>query len=167
MLIYHPYNDANHCIYRVISILLNVEKNEVPLTALRLCDLYYLVPSELKLIKKWPRKGSKYYKAIIEINEQYEKIVNNKRIFFELQGIQNNTLVFLLAKGILCNTSYTKKIVKLNIDNVPRSIKKSMQEDEFRDSMIFDLITKELPKQRMNGVSGMKYKTDLMEYRYD
>ena len=48
MIIYHPYKDANHCTYRIISILHKCQK-PVNINYLHLADFYHLFPSQLKI----------------------------------------------------------------------------------------------------------------------
>lgn len=48
MIIYHPFKDANHCSYRIISLLYQ-NKNKVSDEAIKFMDFYYLFPEQLKI----------------------------------------------------------------------------------------------------------------------
>lgn len=167
MLIYHPIGDANHCAYRIISLLLNAQEHKMSLIALRFADYYYLFPNELKNIDKWPKKNTKYANAIESLNKPYEQLTNPKRIFYELENTQNNTLTFLLSKGILSKNDYENKIIKLILEAIPQNLKNVIENDPFKKTLIFELLSNVLPLENMIGKNGMKNKTGLMEYLYD
>lgn len=164
MIIYHPFKDANHCLYRLISILY---KNESLISEdlLSFMDFYYLFPSQLKKITGWPRANSKLYKEVNNIDESYEIIDNPRRIFFELRDIRKNTLAYLLSKKIVIvkNDNY----LKLDANKLPLELSKKIELDTFRKTVEYSLITKELPKIKIKGKTGLKFKSNLMEYRYD
>lgn len=163
MIIYHPFQDANHCLYRLLSILY---KNpcSINVDVISFMDFYYLIPSQLKNIQNWPRKNSKNKAIVDSIQDSYEKIENPRRIFFELSDIRNNTLSHLIAKQIV-----TIKNNELHLDDKklsPEFISK-LESDSFRHSSIFKIITQEMGKINTSGKTGLKIKTNLMEYRYD
>ncbi|MEY0629774.1 ABC-three component system middle component 5, partial [Providencia rettgeri] len=100
MIIYHPLKDANHCSYRIISLLYK-NNNKVNEDNIKFMDFYYLFPDQLKHISRWPRSNSKLAKQIQTIKSSYEHIENPRRIFFELNIIRKNTIAHLFSKGIL------------------------------------------------------------------
>ncbi|MDX2353240.1 ABC-three component system middle component 5 [Stutzerimonas xanthomarina] len=51
MLMYHPAFDANHCLYRIVSILRATDDQQISWPLLRMLDFYYLFPGQLKNIK--------------------------------------------------------------------------------------------------------------------
>ena len=100
MIIYHPFKDANHCSYRIISLLYK-NNNKIRDEHLNFMDFYYLFPCQIKNIDGWPRSNSKLARRISTIEDTYETIENPRRIFFELNIIRRNTLAHLFSKGIL------------------------------------------------------------------
>lgn len=164
MLIYHPSKDANHTSYRVISILKNIENFTLSKNKLSFINFYYLFPSQLKKIDKWPRKGTKSFNLINALKDEYEVMENPRRIFFELTEVLDCVIYFLNEKNIL---TINDQMIKLNIENLPDSVNKVIEDDIFRKGELFRILTKELTKQKLKGESGLKKKTLLMEYRYD
>jgi len=61
MIIYHPFKDANHCSFRIISLLYK-NKNKISDDIIKFMDFYYLFPQQLKNICGWPRSNSKIAK---------------------------------------------------------------------------------------------------------
>ncbi|STQ44135.1 Uncharacterised protein [Ewingella americana] len=118
MIIYHPFRDANHCLYRIINLLYKNE-SEVNEGNIGFMDFYYLFPSQLTCIDKWPRSNSKLAKNIREIQSEYENIENPRRIFFELNIVRKNTLSHLLSKGVV---SLNEDVLCLHENKVPQNL---------------------------------------------
>ncbi|HGK5742473.1 TPA: ABC-three component system middle component 5, partial [Salmonella enterica subsp. enterica serovar Javiana] len=91
MIIYHPFKDANHCSYRIISLLYK-NNSKIRDEHLNFMDFYYLFPCQMQNIDGWPRSNSKLARQISTIAHSYETIENPRRIFFELNIIRKNTL---------------------------------------------------------------------------
>lgn len=166
MIIYHPFKDAHHCMYRFISLLFE-QDDGISKNMLCLADFYYLFPSQMKRINSWPRKNSKDFKLISSFPDQYETIINPKRIYFELREIQHNTIAHLLSKGIISRDSNSAQIIKLNKRSIPEELLDYLMNDEFRETEIFNIIATKLIQVPLNGKNGIKDKSGLMEFLYD
>ncbi|WP_174868637.1 ABC-three component system middle component 5 [Pectobacterium polaris] len=163
MIIYHPFKDANHCLYRIISLLYN-NKSSISEEQISFMDFYYLFPSQLKNITGWPRANSKLAIGIGNIGDSYENIENPRRVFFELNTIRKNTLAHLFSKKII---SLNENNLHLHEDMIPKELLNKLQSDSFRKGFEYSVIAKEIPKIKFKGKNGLKAKTNLMEYRYD
>ncbi|MEZ8152243.1 ABC-three component system middle component 5 [Vibrio sp. 10N.261.49.A5] len=164
MIIYHPYKDANHCAYRLLSIL-SACSIPVSINYLHIADFYYLFPSQLKNIDKWPRKNSIIYNHLHSIPDSYEYIENPRKIFFELKTIRANVLISLLSKDLIEYTS--DNLIKIKHHQLPDPLADQIASDEFRKSLEFQVITTKMKDVKLHGESGLKSKSGLMEYRYD
>lgn len=163
MIIYHPFKDANHCLYRLISLLYK-NVNNIDEEQIHFMDFYYLFPSELKNISNWPRGGAKLYIKVNNISESYEIIANPRRIFFELKELRKNTLAHLLSKKVIF---ISDNKLKLDETKIPDSLIKKIETDSFRKTVEYQIIAEEVPKIKIKGKNGLKAKSNLMEYRYD
>lgn len=164
MLLYHPVGDANHCIYRLISILEGVKQNKAQLTSLQLADFFYLFPEQLKKIEKWPRSNSRSKQIITSIPSSYEIIENPRRVFYDLREVQKGAIMHLKSKGVI---KVQNRSISLNLENIPQPISEALKIDPFRASEIFKIITTEFIIQNTFGSNGMKKRTGLMEFHYD
>ncbi|RTL52414.1 MAG: hypothetical protein EKK46_11025 [Rhodocyclaceae bacterium] len=97
----------------------------------------------------------------------FEELPNTKRVFYQLKAIQHTALMYLEAKGIVKITAMPNKQVQLIGDAVPEKIRLMLEEDSLRNSDYFKLIVEQLSHQTLNGKSGLKMKTGLMEFLYD
>lgn len=167
MLMYHPAFDANHCLYRIVSILRATDDQQISWPLLRILDFYYLFPSQLKNIKPWPSEIRKLKAQVMKIPDQFEDLTNPTRTFFELESFQKTATLELIAKGVLSKSSFDKGIIELEPDSLPSAYTALLDTDDFLKSDAFEVITKGLPKTNLNGSSGLKSRSGLMEYVYD
>ena len=139
----------------------------MPLTSLLICDFYTLFPSQLKRIDGWPRKRSAAYKMIQAIPEEYEEMLNPKRVFFQLNNIQTAAMSYLKAKGIIEHDILTHAQIKLSTEALPPEFIEKLKADPTRVEAWFSLVSRELSKLPISGKNGLKSKTGLMEFVYD
>lgn len=166
MILYHPFKDANHCMYRMISIMYGI-KGSVSYQYLNLADYYYLFPSEMKNIKNWPRKGTSDKLAIDNILQPYESLDNSRITFFEIKEIRNQAIINLITKGIVSLSENNNDILTLNINLLQNELIKTLEEDKFRKTDIYKIIVNKLIKVPLYGENGLKSKSGLLEYRYE
>lgn len=166
MLMYHPAFDASHCLYRMVAILSRVKSN-LSWDLLRIIDFYYLFPSELKKISPWPSEMREYKAIIASIPSPFEEITNPSRIFFDLQEFQKTAILELITKGIIDKNKFDSKVVELIPNSIPTGFLRSVEKDSFVSSKIFEALVKGLPKVELQGASGLKKRSKLMEFVYD
>lgn len=166
MILYHPAKDVNHCIYRTLSMLLYIEST-LKFEHFRLLDFYYCFPHLLKEIKPWPVDIKEYKKYISNIPDPYEKISNKKRLFFEMIQVQKTSLAILHAKGIIKNDEYRAGQIVLDRESVPQQLINKIEKDKFMDSEVFKTLTIGLMSTVWEGKKGLKFRTGLLEYKYD
>ena len=167
MLLYHPVDDSNHCSYRLLRLLYSADELSMPLTSLLICDFYTLFPGQLKRIEGWPRKRSAAYNLIHAIPEEYEEMLNPKRVFFQLNNIQTAAVSYLEAKGIIEHDVLAHAQVKLRTEALPSDFIARLESDPIRGETWFSLVSRELSKLPIAGKNGLKSKTGLMEFVYD
>ena len=164
---YHPAFDANHCLYRIVSILHATKDTPINWSLLRMLDFYYVFPSQLKNIAPWPREIQKMKALAMKIPDQFEDLTNPARTFFELQPFKKTAMLELIAKGVLSKPSFDKGFMKLEPGSLRSEYIALLETDDFLKSDAFQVITKGLPSAMFNGVGGLKYRSGLMEYVYD
>lgn len=167
VLMYHPAFDANHCLYRIVSILNATGDAPISWSLLRMLDFYYLFPSQLKNIKPWPREMQKFKSHAAKIPDQFEDLANPVRTFFELQPFQKTATLELIAKGLLSKSSFENDFMVLESSSLPPTYIDLLETDDFLKSDTFKIITEGLPKAAFSGVNGLKSRSGLMEYVYD
>lgn len=166
MIIYHPLKDVNHCVYRMINILCSHQK-EISYEQLKVADFYYLFPHFLKDIKPWPSDIEPRKKLISKTPQPFEKTPNKKKLFFDLNTIQKQALLTLSSKGLIDIESFKSGAVKLFTEKLPEELSYAIENDDFCESDEFNVIVNGICVSKWDGPSGLKFRTGLMEYKYD
>jgi hypothetical protein len=161
---YHPSYDAHHCAYRYLNILISSSNKKLDLSILSIVDFYYLYPHLLQQVEKLPSPIHRYKSVIKSIKKPFEVTPNAKALYFDLKSLQSVALANLQYRGLI---AVSNKNVSLVTELLPKSLIKKFEDDVFRDTEIFKLLVKELPKVNMSGKNGFKARSGLMEYKYD
>lgn len=167
MLIYHPAQDANHCVFRTLLLLEHTVHEDIALELYRLLDFYILFPHLLKLINPLPTELRGYKRFLSNIPEPFESMRNTKRIMYELESLQTVALHNLLAKQIIDVTSFKVKRLKRTDEPLPSDLNSAIQSSDMVQKEWFRMVVNELPLVNFGGGKGLKKRTGLMEFRYD
>lgn len=166
MLLYHPYKDSNHCAFRLLSILSKLE-DDIIFDKLKILDFYYLFPHFLSEIESWPRELSSYKKYVETVTVPFEKTPSKKKLFFDLNTIQNHATMQLASKGIISVDSLKRGLVRIDPDKIPSRLISFINDAPFNKSNTFIALIEGVSKFPWNGMKGLKMRSGLMEYRYD
>ena len=166
MIVYHPAYDINHCAFRFISILRDVEGNEINWQTLRILDFYFVFPHLLANVRL-PQNIFAGKKALSNIPIPYEALPNPKRLMFELTALHNEVARALIARRLVDKELFLKNVIKLNINHVPTTLVDVLAECPQRKTIWYNLLVNVLALYPVEGKDGLKHRTNLMEYRYD
>lgn len=166
MIIYNPAYDINHCAFRLISLLLDVKDNQLEWDKLKILDFYYLFPHFMH-DKQLPRNKVASKAVLKKMSKPYETLPEPKRLFFSLKNIHNETVHALVGKQIFDKDSFTKNLIQLGKERVPDLLIRQIEQSQRRKTNWYRLITEVLSKQPLKGKTGLKARTNLMEFRYD
>ncbi len=166
MIIYNPAFDIYHCVYRMISILSNIEIEKIEIDKLLILDFYMVFPGEIKDIS-FPRKLFPFKKEYKDIPSEFDSSKIRKKVFNSMENYQ------LLAINCLASINYidvdalkNNTIVKnTKFDN--EQIMTQIGEYEKRNQKLIDFLSKQLSTVELKGSLGLKYKTGLMEAKYE
>lgn len=167
MLLYHPAQDANHCVFRTLLLLEHSVHENIDFDLYRLLDFYVLFPHLLKHIKPLPTELRAYKHLLSEIPEPFESMRNTKRIMYEIESIQTVAIHNLLAKRLLDIDSYKLNQLQRTTEPIPSELLAAIQSTELAQKEWFRVIANELPAINFGGKNGLKKRSGLMEFRYD
>lgn len=167
MLMYHPAQDINHCVYRLLLITEYSEHERLSIDLYRLIDFYTLFPSLLKLMAHLPSPIHRHKDKFTQIPEPFESLKNTKRILHELEHLQSIAIQNLLAKNLLDSESVRDGYLKRTNTELPESFLGAIRDSRLLKSEWFKVLINEFPKAKFTGNNGLKARTGLMEYRYD
>lgn len=167
MLIYHPVHDINHCIYRLLRFLEASDHAQFHWDQLRLLDFYSVFPHLLKNLSPFPKELREYKKIISRIPDAYESLSNDKRIFHEMMSIQNTAIHNLIAKNLVNAEQFVESVVSRSEELLPENLTVVLRQDSLVQEEWYMFLVNELPLIDFDGKKGLKWRSDLMEYRYD
>lgn len=164
MLIYHPAFDAYHCILRMLAIL--KISNDIEVERARILDFYITFPSaaskikmpiDLKMLKKEAKEHVNIYRAPI----------NPRATFREMQHIQEAAIKTLAATNIICKQGLKQGRMIMAESKQHSELTSSVTSFIDKMSPFIYILIQELSLIPLRGESGLKHRTNLMEYRYD
>tara|TARA_B100000949_G_C14256707_1_gene440826 strand:+ start:582 stop:1085 length:504 start_codon:yes stop_codon:yes gene_type:complete len=165
MLIYSPAYDLYHTMFRILQI---TEKSEqiMEVDKLRILDFYLAFPAELLEIKSFRgfNKYRKYLKA--EINE-YERVIDRKRLFFKMEQIQISAMKALVSYSLLDASEFKNGKIKRTDTPLTEQLSTRIQNEFKSNQNLLTLITGPLASLNLYGHLGLKVKTNLIEFKYD
>jgi hypothetical protein len=167
MIIYNPAFDIYHCIYRFLILLSTIEYDFIEFDKLRILDFYFVFPGEIKSIS-FPRRiigSKKYFK---EISSEFDSDLIRKKIFNKMENYQ------ILAINCLSSINYINN-KELSINNIVKKNKKYINGElliNFSDyaknkEYLIDFLSNRLSQIELKGSNGLKFRTGLMETRYE
>ncbi len=164
MLIYHPAFDAYHCILRMLAILNICDGIEIE--RVKILDFYLTFPSAASKIRmpvdlKQLKPAAKSYSNI------YRDPINPKITFREMQHIQDAAIKTLAAANIVCKDSLKQDKLIMVEPNLNQELTSSVDNFIMNTSPFIHILIQELAQIPLRGESGLKDRTNLMEYRYD
>ncbi len=165
MIIYHPAYDINHCAFRFINLLSDIETHQLEWEKLQILDFYYVFPHFLMNISL-PR-NQVATKQSLNISVPYESLPDSRRLMFGLKALHNETARAMIAKGLFDKDLYLKNIIKLDINKIPEKLIFKINNNEKRKTQWYKLIVQVLGNCNLSGKNGLKNRTQLMEYNYD
>lgn len=165
MAMYHPLEDVNHCVFRMMLLTRDLVA-EPTLETFRLMDFYCLFPSALSEIRL-PRQYSKYKPVFKAVPPPYELLPNNAALFDKLRHIQNNALGCLVSLGFFDRARFLDGVVAPTEQPVPVKIQEKITASPVLIEEWFGFLTKAMPLFPADGPDGWKARTQLDEFRYD
>ena len=166
MIVYHPAYDINHCAFRFISLLSDVENYEMNWDSLKILDFYYVFPHLLEQVRL-PKNLIANKNTLSRIPLSYETLPNPQRLMFGLSALHNEAARALIARRLIDKDLFLKNIVKLDIYHLPASLAEVIISSQQRKTVWYSLLVNVLAQYPTEGNNGLKSRTNLMEYRYD
>ncbi len=165
MLIYSPAYDLYHTMFRILQI---TERNEhvMEVDKLRILDFYLAFPAELLDIKSF-RGFNKYRKYLKAEKNQYERVIDHKRLFFKMEQIQISAMKALVSYSLLDANEFKNGKVKRTETPLNEQLNARIQEKFKTNQNLLTLITGPLASLNLYGHLGLKVKTNLIEFKYD
>lgn len=166
MLLYHPFSDARHCVFRLLRLLEQIGQREVEVQRLRIWDFYLLFPDALTAVTL-PRGNIALRRQLESIRNSYDVMPDAKRAFARLEPMQQAAVGHLAAKDLIDPKRLRDgKVARTNAP-IPDELASLIQERNAEDALLVKFLTTAFFDLELYGAQGVRQRTDLFDHRYD
>lgn len=166
MLVYHPAFDIYNGVFRMLQLITSMKQQEVEVDKLRIWDFYLTFPNEARNIS-FPTALSELKKIFKKKAENpYEDLIDSRKIIERMKPYQISSLKCIASYGLIDAKLLSKNIVARTEKEIPQELLEKFSDITIEKQNIIKLVVgfNELP---LYGKMGLKYRTGLIEYRYD
>lgn len=167
MLIYHQAFDFYNCIFRLLQLLSRAKSEQVEVEKLRIWDFYLVFPNEVSKHVTFPNDLFELRKIFKEKPNPYEDITDGKRIFERMKEYQLSALRCLASYELIDQESLNNNWVKRTDRPLPKAISDRLEILNTREANVIKLVTSPLSDLPMYGSKGFKFRTGLLDFKYD
>lgn len=166
MLTYHPAFDSYHCAFRILLLtskgnLINTEAERI-----RIWDFYLVFPYEAKRIT-FPKELQIFRNVFNKKVNTYEELVDSQRIFERMKPYQMNALNYLAAYGFIDSKMLIQNRVVRTDKSIPSQLSDRMDNLNVMQRNVINIIQSPLNDLELYGSGGLKFRTKLLDYKYD
>ena len=168
---YVPAFDPFHTIYRMLYILKRFDgKDTVEVDRLRIYDFYLLFPylaNKISLKNDEKQLKDSRRKFIPGKFTPYNYISNSRRIFERLRPYQMIALSHLASYGLIDPEMLLQQKVSVTDADKMQQVMSQLDEMSPEDANVLSWLMLSFRNTPLNGVDGLKYRTKLIESKYD
>ncbi len=166
MLLYHPFSDPRHCVFRLLRLLEQIGSREVELQRLRIWDFYLLFPDALALVTL-PRGNLALQRQLEANRNSYEVLPDVKRAFARLEPMQQAAVRHLATKDLIDPKRLRDGLVARTAIPLPGELASLIQERNTESESLIKFLTTAFFDLELYGAQGVRKRTELFDYRYD
>lgn len=166
MFTYHPAFDRYHCVYRILLLTTRIKTEVTEVDRIRIWDFYFVFPQQVKNIS-FPQELSVLKRRNGFTPNPYEEIVDSQRIFSRMKPFQLEAMSYLAAYGFIESESLTSGLIKRTHKPIPHELLVHMNRLDEQQHYVINLIQSPLNELPLGGDKGLKYRTKLLDFRYD
>ena len=170
MITYNPAFDPYHSIFRMAHILLKMsEQKPVEIDRVRIWDFYLLYPVQLNHVSlKVDETEVREARRLLKLKETAFDYKGDIRKLFEwIRPIQVSALRCLVSCGILGRDEFESGRVRVADPGKLQDFIGATGPLSVRESNILSFLSLCFGGMPLTGIYGMKYRTKLLESRYD
>lgn len=150
----------------MLQLLNYMKQSEVELDRLRIWDFFLTFPNEARNIS-YPNALTELKRIFKKKPENpYEDLIDSKRIIERMKPYQISALKCIASYGLIDSALFSKNIIKRTEKVIPKELLDRFNDLSDEKANILKLVVgfNELP---LYGKAGLKFRTGLIEFRYD
>ncbi len=164
---YHPAFDIYNAMFRILMLLSYDKTMHIEKKKLQIIDFYFLFPGLIKGIMV-KREHIRTRNTLAQNCNSYNTasvLSQTRHVFERINPFQDLAFSQLENKGIIQNDS--EDFVSLKQLNFPDEMTLSFKQIIEKKTALLSFLCDILSKYKLNGPDGLKFRTGLMESRYD
>lgn len=170
-MIYTPAFDTFNTIYRMLHILSHFDTEKyVEVERMRIFDYYLLFPHRAHKIRLKPGEGEfrVHLKRFVSSKvNPYQSITNDRRLFERLRPYQMIALSHIASYGLISPEHLLNQQVKVADPEKLRYVISRLEKMEGIEGNVLSWLCLCFRSTPINGVFGLKNRTNLLESKYD
>jgi hypothetical protein len=166
MLVYHAALDINHARFRLLYILELNPEHQLMFDLLRILDFYFLFPHLLGGVPL-ARNMTRQKRAFAERSSKHNRVPSPKLLIRQMQGIHETAIRALMADGLVLPEPFELQIVQRSKTPIPSALEEVFASQPEDERALASFLATELATMPLNGPTGLKARTGLLEHRYD
>lgn len=167
MIVYHAAFDLYNCIFRLLLILSRIKEDEVEMEKMLIWDYYVAFPNRVAQISFPQEMRAQYTKLFKDNNNPYEAVLDDVKVFARMRTYQTEALRCLAAYGLIDSERLLSSRVKRTDKSLPVALQDRINEVPTRLRNVITLIESPFTELPLYGAKGFKYRTKLIDYKYD
>ncbi len=166
MLIYHPAQDLNHGMFRLLNVMEASPIKAMPFDMFRILDLYYLFPY-LLVKARLPRTLTSKKKRYENFESKYSNVPSPHLFIQQIRGIHEIIARSLSSKGFLDPSALENATISRTDQPLPSGIRTLIESQAEEERELVRMLAEDLTQLPLLGPDGLKARTGLLEFRYD
>ena len=170
MITYNPAFDRYHSIFRMAHILLKMDEGHpLEIDRVRIWDFYMLYPVQLNHVSlRQDESEIRETRKLLKLKEtSYDYKGDIRKLFEWIKPFQVSAMGCLVSCGILSKEEFeTGNVLVVNSDKLKTFVEK-VGDVSVRENNILSFLSFLFGDMPLTGVYGMKYRTKLLESKYD
>ncbi len=169
---YNPAFDPFNGIYRMLHILKHFDTHDmVEVDRLRIYDFYLLFPYKAYKIRlkstetDYKKRLARFVKEKKE--NPYNKTISDRRLFLQLKPYQMIALSHIASYGLIDPQLLMQQKVKVADVAKMQQVMSQLEEMSDKENNIISWLNSCFRTTPLSGTYGLKYRTQLLEYKYD
>lgn len=168
MIVYHAAFDLYNCMFRLLLILSRIKEEEVEMEKMLIWDYYVAFPNRVSQISFPQDLRSQYAKIFKENKNPYDEVLDDVKIFSKMRSYQMEALRCLAAYGLIDSERFLlNSRVKRTDKPLPDALQERITEVPTRLRNVITLIESPFTELPLYGAKGFKFRTKLIDYKYD
>ena len=170
MITYNPAFDLYHSIFRMAHILMKMDDGKpLEIDRVRIWDFYMLYPVQLNHVSlKIDESEIRDARKLLKIKETpYDYKGDIRKLFEWIKPFQISALGCLVSCGILSKEEFEAGNVSVSNSTKLKAFVERSGDLSVQENNILNFLNFLFGGMHLTGVYGMKYRTKLLESKYD